>query len=430
MRKPVLHSNNQGGQAIILIAMVMVVLVASLGLAIDGGGMFLLYRDVQNATDAAALTASFALCTGDSDNIQAAAAQSASQNGFVNGVDDATVTIENPPTSGPFAGDPQYVTVEIVAEKPAYFIQVVYSGDLRVSARTTSQCVDGQDFGFPPESALVALKNSCNNINDAGVDGRGTSSTVVIGSVFSNISSACKGLRIQGAADWVVTGEICSDGAIDNGATNSPIGSTPAVETRPCDSNVTNLNDPLGLSTNPPQCDRTVDLAPLGQYAGANGPAPAGYYSSFSTSPSQNVVLSSGIYCVDTDIDLKGALSNEAGGVTIYQDCTNCRVSTNAQARNNIQASSSGPYAGLLLYTRSTQKQQNQGIKMNGGANSDITGTVYAPEANCSVEGGDDLFIVAQFICWDYFAAGNSETTIIYEPSAFYTVPPSYGITE
>lgn len=42
----------QSGQAIVLMALMMLGLMAALGLAIDGGGLFFLHRDTQNATDA------------------------------------------------------------------------------------------------------------------------------------------------------------------------------------------------------------------------------------------------------------------------------------------------------------------------------------------------------------------------------------------
>lgn len=133
MRKPILHSENQQGQAILLIAAVMVALIATLGLAIDGGGMFLLYRDVQNATDSAGLSAAYALCTGqDVDTIVAA---SALENGFVHGVNSATVEVEEGPddlidndSSSPYYQDDEYLAVRITSEKPSYFIQIVYPG--------------------------------------------------------------------------------------------------------------------------------------------------------------------------------------------------------------------------------------------------------------------------------------------------------------
>src|SRR6187549_1108355 len=91
-----LHSPHESGQAIVIIALVMVVLLGMLGLAIDGGGLFFLQRDAQNATDAAVLSASYAICTkGDP---KAAAFATMSQNGFNNNGITNTVTVNYPPT--------------------------------------------------------------------------------------------------------------------------------------------------------------------------------------------------------------------------------------------------------------------------------------------------------------------------------------------
>ncbi len=60
MTSPKIHSQKQSGQAIVLIAVLLTALIGALGLAIDGGGMYLLYRDAQNAVDAAALTSAYA----------------------------------------------------------------------------------------------------------------------------------------------------------------------------------------------------------------------------------------------------------------------------------------------------------------------------------------------------------------------------------
>ena len=47
------HRKSEAGQAIVLIAFGMIVLIMVMGLAIDGGGLLFLRRDAQNAADAA-----------------------------------------------------------------------------------------------------------------------------------------------------------------------------------------------------------------------------------------------------------------------------------------------------------------------------------------------------------------------------------------
>jgi Flp pilus assembly protein TadG len=89
------------GQALVLIAMLVVILLAFLGLAIDGGGMFLLWRDAQNAVDTAALQAAFSYCTSNKDFQAAvdAGLNAANANGFNNNALDNWVTVEPAPAA-------------------------------------------------------------------------------------------------------------------------------------------------------------------------------------------------------------------------------------------------------------------------------------------------------------------------------------------
>src|SRR3954454_15500212 len=88
----------QSGQAIVLMALTMVGLLGFTGLAVDGGGLFFLQRDAQNATDAAVIAATYARCTGaTSTEIVTAGVAAAEANGFFNGKDGRTVSVVNPP---------------------------------------------------------------------------------------------------------------------------------------------------------------------------------------------------------------------------------------------------------------------------------------------------------------------------------------------
>ncbi|MGB7339996.1 MAG: pilus assembly protein TadG-related protein, partial [Phototrophicaceae bacterium] len=161
MKNPMLHrAAKESGQAIVLIAALMVVLIASVGLAIDGGGMFLLYRDVQNASDAAALSAAFALCT-DGDPVDAGL-RSANLNGFDPNNPNIDVRVNYPPTETDnlnYRNNLDMVEIIIEAEKPSYFIQVVYAGPLVISSTTLSQCSGSPATGSVQPSEQFAFQS-------------------------------------------------------------------------------------------------------------------------------------------------------------------------------------------------------------------------------------------------------------------------------
>ena len=428
MRKPILHSENQRGQAIVLIAAVMIALVAALGLAIDGGGMFLLYRDVQNATDAAALTAAYALCTGLDleDNVYS----SAKQNGFENGVR-GTVTITYPPSSPTV----DYVKVEIEAIKPSYFIQVVYTDTLSVTASTTAQCRPDNGFGFPQTAAIVQLQvDGCAGGGSDPLDAIGNNTTAVYGDIFINHSDpACDSVDLNnGSSNFHLDGHMCIQGGNTN--IGSPItpppfsGGTPTVETNCSLDQLTGAAaaDPLNLSSNPPTCPTTPNHGSLNDYNG--GTAPAGTYNNLNVSPSSSVTMASGTYCVLGDVNVQGDVISAPGGVTIYQDCTGCTIKLNSSAAVDIKAQESGDYKGLLIY--STSQIQSNGHVFNGASGLKMTGTVYTPQAECNISGGNGTVLVAQFICYKLAFTGTSEIEIYHVPSVVYQQPPEFGITE
>ena len=175
----------QSGQAIVLMALAMIALIGMLGLAIDGGGMFFLQRDAQNATDAAVLAATYALCAGgDQASVENAGYEAAAANGFRN-EGDRSVTVSNPPLHGEKAADSgepdrfNYVEVNITAGKPAYFIQVVYHGPLQVSTHAVGSCTP--PFDASKVGAVFGISSECQNtINWTG------SSGYIEGGMFSN----------------------------------------------------------------------------------------------------------------------------------------------------------------------------------------------------------------------------------------------------
>lgn len=139
------------GQTVVLMALLIVGLLAITGLAVDGGGLLFLERDAQNAVDSAVVAATYAKCTGS--NVQQAALKAAADNGFENGVDGVTVTVNEP------AGT-HLVEISINAPKESYFIHLVYSGPLEVTANGTGRCVP--DSQRSSGRALFAGSSTCN----------------------------------------------------------------------------------------------------------------------------------------------------------------------------------------------------------------------------------------------------------------------------
>ena len=166
---------SESGQVLVILVLAMIVLLAAVALAIDGGRLYALRREAQSAADAAVLAAALAKCNGG-DPITAGLA-TAGQNGF----DSGAVSVFNPPTRGSYVGNSDYVEVMITASIPGTFVQLVYSGPLQVTVEAEAHC-DASGVLGNVDKAAFAL-GPCPEIK--AFNGSGSNSEI-IGSIHSN----------------------------------------------------------------------------------------------------------------------------------------------------------------------------------------------------------------------------------------------------
>lgn len=133
----------ESGQAIIIIALFMLALVGMVGLAVDGGRMFLAYRQAQAAVDAIAVSAAYDRCTGNPNPIPNAVAKMDREYGYHDDNPNHQVDIDLGPLwtedTAPH-GDQNYVGARIRDTLDPFFIQLIYPNDLVISATAVTQC--------------------------------------------------------------------------------------------------------------------------------------------------------------------------------------------------------------------------------------------------------------------------------------------------
>lgn len=115
----------QRGFIIPLVSIALVTLIAMAGFALDTGKVYSDYRLAQTAADAAALAGAFEKFNNRDSNISIAANAEATTNGFTDGIDGITITVNNPPTSGFYLGDNNSVEVIIRQPTSTSFLQVL-----------------------------------------------------------------------------------------------------------------------------------------------------------------------------------------------------------------------------------------------------------------------------------------------------------------
>lgn len=111
-----------GGQAIVMIAIIFMALMFAVGLAIDAGQLFAAKRGQQEAADAGAFAGAVVLYQGGTVlQATAAAIADVAKNGYVDGVNGVSVTVNgatiatsNAPTTAPYASESPIRHVEVI----------------------------------------------------------------------------------------------------------------------------------------------------------------------------------------------------------------------------------------------------------------------------------------------------------------------------
>ena len=126
------------GSALVLTAGMMVVLTGFMGLVLDVGSLYHHRRVMQTAADAGALGGGAEIHREQTGFITTSALSAAAENGYADGTNGVTVTVNRPPLTGPYAGDAAAVEVLIAQPSPTYFMRIFGWTTVRVPARAVA----------------------------------------------------------------------------------------------------------------------------------------------------------------------------------------------------------------------------------------------------------------------------------------------------
>jgi len=235
------------GAIIVLFAIILTVLIGFLGLVIDGGLLLARHRQSQNMSDTAALAYAMARLRGKTPETATTSGTTFVQTH--NGEAAATVVLNEPPTSGPYAGMEGHVEAIITLPTNTFFIHILgVSQSQTVQARAVARWNELRTAG---EGALV-LDPRCSNSPGMSIGGNGR--LVVRGGVFNNN----QGGGVTETGDPINNG--CNQVAADGGVANSVNGVSTTSYTV-----VGGVNDPalfknIDTGTNDPNILHTGSL--------------------------------------------------------------------------------------------------------------------------------------------------------------------------
>jgi Flp pilus assembly protein TadG len=367
LRRIVLDS---GGGAALVTALAMPVVVGGLGLGSEVGYWYFNQRKVQNAADVAAYAAATELRAGsNAASIAAAATAAAERTGYVpaRGV----ITTNSPPATGPNFGDPDSVEVTVAENLPRMFSGLFASGAVPVTGRAVANITGGQ------QTCVLALDPSASG----AVTFIGSTSTILIGCNVHSNSLAGASAIVTGSAS-VQAPCMSASGTVDVDAGLSLTECVAPYEY--ADQEPDPYADlPVPDMTQPCKAQNT-----FGGGAGSVHNITAGRYCS-GMDMRRIVNMAPGTYIVDGgSLQINSTASVQGSGVTFYL-VNGATASFNGGAHLDLDAPSTGTYAGVLMYVDRNEPYNTHSI--NGDSSSAINGAIYAAASHIQMNGGTDV---------------------------------------
>lgn len=265
--------------ALPLFAIMFAAMLAFLGLVYDGGRIYFEKRRMQVAADAGARGGAWELDRGQPTAVVISGGRDdAALNGFADGVDNTTVTINTPPQSGPWQGITGCVECIISQQFPTTLMRIANITDSTVASRAvacvqpdqTPKCVIALDCGCNDPglrlsgSGTLATKNCDIHVNSCADDAIRLDGTGGGCPMLSAVTTDLAGNIIDGDTTICHAGDPATSTTLVNGSGGCI--ECPDCETagNPADfplSNCPCINDPLcpgdvpGSATYPNQCE-------------------------------------------------------------------------------------------------------------------------------------------------------------------------------
>jgi hypothetical protein len=420
-----LFPSAQSGQALILIALAAVGLFGIAALAIDGSIKFSDRRQAQNAADTAALAGALAKLEGDPD-WELVALNRADDNGYDDNLVTNNVEAYSPPISGYYAGNASYVQVIITSHVDTYFARVL---GINQTKNTVEAVALSRAGGSLFNGASVVSMNPHPNCGNGSFNVGGNGTINIDGGGFMvNSSESCGYSQTSCSVTLNITGGA---GISSAGSEIDQSCGIAAPENETATQIV--VPDEVYMPEEPIECSQTA--ATPTQVGPDDWVIYPGYYTDFPQAGlignNQNIILSSGVYCVDGGIHWSGATFDSldgTSGVTLYiKSGHDFSMSINSPI--HLNASSSGDYAGYLIILDGNMGSI-ENCTINGGSYLNVNGTIFAPYCSLRINGdnGTDSEFNAQLIGWDVTLSGNNTINIHYDPTVNAENHPKIGL--
>jgi len=429
------EKKSEQGQAIVLVALALVVVFGFAALAVDGGRSYSEKRRAQNAADAAAYAAAMAAAEGQ--NWRQAALDQLVLNDFndpdasPNPGNALDVIVYHPPVDGPYSPgeargdiDPnQYYQVKIHLAVDKVFSQIVFPGKSQVSveavtrARPITESSNGNAVHATHPTACTAV----------WFDGGGNTS-VDGGNVFSNSEAVGDCASGQQNGSGAVTVANCS---IQTVGTFRQVGGAGEVSPDPDEGAADGVYHET-LEEIP-----TPDCSDLPSQAASSHSLQPGRYAAGIAIHNGAWTMAPGMYCLGGDFTVNGG-SLTGYNVLIVMLDGSVDMEGNADIRltraSSIKDSAGKQFGGMLLFM---PYDNDGGIDLGGNSGTEYAGTIYAPgprgssKHKCTLGGNSGtLGFNANIICNTVQIHGNANLDIQYKAEQNYRLSLMIELSE
>lgn len=420
-------TGSERGQALVLVAVCMTLLMAFMALAIDVGILFRERRQVQIAADAAAVAGALDYKYNNSHSSETTAADNAA---LANGVTSASyVTVHDAPTSG-YHMNTGYTEVIINQPSRTFFMSMFGLRTVTVYARAVAGtgsnggCIwalarSGTDVSLTGSGALTA--QNCNIYDNSSASnaltltGSGSIRAKEIGIVGSysktgsgTISPNPPTTGMAPAADplnltppTVSTGSCsgsasaCNPKNTGSGNFNVPVGTYTSISNT--GSGTLTLNAPTIITGNLSNTGSGGLVLGSGSYTiGGN----------FQSTGSSSLSIGTGsTFTIGGNLQLTGSGSMTGTNVMFYDTGA---VTLTGSGNMNLTAPTSGTYSGVLIYQPSSD---TSGMSITGSGGDKLQGIVYAPGAQLTLTGSGSLTVSLDLIVDSLKETGSGSIT-------------------
>lgn len=385
------------------------VLIGFMGLAIDTTYWETAKVSLQGATDQAAIAAGRAYRS--EANVTTEAVSVLAAHGFVDGTNGVSISVQNPPTSGSYAGNPAAILVSVTQPQHSIFASVLNLTPPVVTARAiTAPSTSGGGaciISLAPTGTGVSM-NGTNTVNISQCN------------VYANSTAANAIALTNNATLTALNAYITGGWSVNNSATPCLNAGTTSARglcvTKTLQTGASPVADPYAtraIPAVPGRCDSTnaahntsatYTAKPDGIWVFCGGLKLTG--------SGNTLTLNPGIYMIDRDqLSINGDWTINGNGVSIFftssTGSNHGSLKVQGNQTVNLVAPTTGIAKGIAVWMHRNAPSSST-IDFGGGSTLSIVGAIYAANAAVTVSGNNGSAKCTQVVAHSVTFNGNN----------------------